>query len=163
MRSTNKTVRRHRGQRGQALIEVLIALVILGIIGVAFLSALATASRATIIGNERTTAESLTRATLEYIKGLDYIDYSKSGHQIYNLTSISRPSGYSLNVTVQPVNPSYDETDMSTTPPTAPQQPYPDPDGDGVYVKDLGVQNVTVKVYHQDKLVLTTSSYKMNR
>ena len=61
-----------KNERGISLIEVLIALAILGLVAVAFLSGLVTASRAIIIADERTTAESLARSQMEYVKSQEY-------------------------------------------------------------------------------------------
>ncbi len=61
-------------EAGIGIIETLIALALLGIIAVGFLSGLGTASKAIIIADERTTAESLARSQMEYAKNLTYID-----------------------------------------------------------------------------------------
>ena len=60
------------GQKGMTLIEVLIAIALLGMIAVPFLTALSTSSRAIIIADERTTAESLVRSQIEYVKSQEY-------------------------------------------------------------------------------------------
>ena len=60
------------GQKGTTLIEVLIAIALLGMIAVPFLTALSTSSRALIIADERTTAESLVRSQMEYVKSQEY-------------------------------------------------------------------------------------------
>jgi len=62
-----------KNERGFTLIEVLIAVALLSIIAVAFLSGLATASKALFIADERATAESLARSQMEYAKNQDYI------------------------------------------------------------------------------------------
>jgi type II secretory pathway pseudopilin PulG len=116
--------RRKGDQKGQILIEVLVALAILGIVAVAFLTALTTTSVALIIADQKTTANSLTRSELEYIQNSEYRDDGN-----YDLIDV--PTGYSLEVYVEPV--------------------------------EEGMQKVTVKVYQQDKLVLTTSDYKTER
>ena len=59
-------------ESGVTLIETLVALAILAVVAVAFVSGLATASKATIIANEQSTAESLARSQLESIK-FDYL------------------------------------------------------------------------------------------
>ncbi len=61
-----------KNEKGFALIEVIIAVALLGIISVAFLGALATASKAIFVSDERATAESLARSQMEYIKIQDY-------------------------------------------------------------------------------------------
>jgi len=53
-----------KNEKGMSLIEVLVALAILGIAAAAFLSGLATVSRALIIADERTTAESLAKTEI---------------------------------------------------------------------------------------------------
>ena len=59
-------------EKGFTLIEVLVALLILAIIGTGFLMALTIASKAIIIADERTTAESLARSQMEHAKNQDY-------------------------------------------------------------------------------------------
>ena len=141
------------GQKGLTLIEVLIAIAILGMIAVPFLTALSTSSRGLIIADERTTTESLVRTEMEYIKSCDYHSTGFS-YQIpptanntpwgglHALDAYYANAGYSVNVTGRPIN--------STT-------------GAALPSGDNNIQNITVKVYHGDKLVLTTSTYKVNR
>lgn len=90
-----------KNEKGFTLIEVLVALAILGIIGTGFLMALATASKAIIIADERTTAESLARSQMEYVKNQAYIDYSESGHDDYDL--ITNTEGFDIELLVEPV------------------------------------------------------------
>lgn len=63
-----------RNEAGVSLIETLIALALLGLIGVAFLSGLITVSKATILADERATAESLARSVMEDVKAAPYAD-----------------------------------------------------------------------------------------
>ena len=143
--------------KGLTLIEVLIALTIFSIIAVAFLCGLATSYNALIIADQRTTAESLTRSELEYIKTISYSDYLEDGfsYQIpdppgpppwwdpdHNLDS--QYSNYSVNVTGVPIN-------ATTHEPLGPGE------------LDQGLQQITVEVYHGAKLVLTTVDYKVKR
>ena len=129
------------GETGASLIETLVALAILGIIAVAFLSGLATASKATFITDERGTAESLARSQMEYVKSHDYIDYADPAHGDYGV--ITTPAGYSVEVTVVPI-------DADTG------QPLPAGD-------DEGLQRITVTIRHDSKSVLTIDGYKVNR
>lgn len=82
-----------KSEKGFALIEVVIAIAIMGIIAAAFMSALAGASRALFIADERATAESLARSQLEYIKSQDYSDngtgYTTISSTDYAITYIS--------------------------------------------------------------------------
>jgi prepilin-type N-terminal cleavage/methylation domain-containing protein len=61
-----------KDEEGFSLIEVIVSLALLGIIAVGFLSALATASRATFITEERQTAKNLAESQIEYVKGQSY-------------------------------------------------------------------------------------------
>jgi len=79
-------IKRLKKQRGYTLVEVIIAIAILGIIAIAFLGALATASTAIISSDERTSAESLARSHMEYVKDQDYSDNPWS----YEITDLGR-------------------------------------------------------------------------
>ena len=85
------------GQKGTTLIEVLIAIALLGMIAVPFLTALSTSSRALIIADERTTAESLVRSEIEYVKSQEY---DTTGNYT-DIADADVPVGYDvyLNVT----------------------------------------------------------------
>ena len=61
-----------KNEKGFSLIEAIIAIAILGILAVAFLSGLATASKAIYIADERATAENLARSQMEYVKEQNY-------------------------------------------------------------------------------------------
>ena len=144
----------NRNQKGLTLIEVLIAIAILGMIAVPFLTALSTSSRALIIADERTTAESLVRSEMEYIKNSPYNstgfsyeipatpDNPPPWDSSHDLDDYYADAGYSVNVTGVPIN--------STT-------------GAALPSGDKNIQNITVQVYHGAKLVLTTSTYKVDR
>ncbi len=62
-----------QGERGFTFVEVLIALVLLGIIAGGFLAALAASSRSTMSSDEHTSAESLARTEMEYVKNSIYV------------------------------------------------------------------------------------------
>ena len=140
-------------QNGFSTVEVLLAIGLLGVVAVAYLSALSTSSKALMLADEQATAESLSRAQLEYVKNQEYIDYLETGHAEYQLISIPAPytEVYSISdpITVKSLDPyNYD----------AGTQQY-----DELYSgeEDKGLQEITVQVYHQSKLVLETSAYKM--
>ena len=157
-----------RDQKGQSLIEVLIALAILGIVAVTFLIALTTSSTAIIIADERTTAESLARSELEYVKS-----------QPFSTPCPDNPWSYQASSTIsQAPAPSED--------PNAPDWPWTGHllasenngysvvvtanghNADGEPGDDEDIWKITVRVYHSDTpnpddLVLTTSNYKVNR
>jgi len=61
-----------KGEKGFSLLEVALAIALLGVVAVAFLTALATGSRAIFIADERATAESLARTQMEYVRSQEY-------------------------------------------------------------------------------------------
>ncbi len=61
-----------RSEKGAILIEAIIALALLGIIGTSFLGSIGTASRATLVADDKVTAETLTRGQIEFIKACAY-------------------------------------------------------------------------------------------
>lgn len=81
--------------RGFTFIEVLLAIAILGVISVAFMSALSTSSTVLIIADERTTAESLARRQMEYVKSQSYSPETVVTDPIYQKIG-GIPEGYSL-------------------------------------------------------------------
>ncbi len=139
--------------RGFGLIEALIAMAILGAISGAFLNSLSTAYKADAIADERTSAESLARSEFEYIKDSPYEAYGFS-YEIPVPPGTAPPwdaahidlagtyPGYSVEITGQQLIP-------------ATHTPYSGP--------DMGVQQITVEVYYQDELVLSSSTYKILR
>jgi prepilin-type N-terminal cleavage/methylation domain-containing protein len=122
-------------EQGTSLIEVLVAVAILSLVGGAFLSALGVSTGVTMATNERTMAESLAQAQLEHIMQCDYDDINSTPQY----TSIELPDpNYSIEITAERL----------------------DVYGDGTE-NDDGSQKITVKVYHQGSLVITTEAYKV--
>jgi prepilin-type N-terminal cleavage/methylation domain-containing protein len=109
-----------KGEKGFSLMEVALAMALLGVVAVAFLTALATGSRAIFIADERATAESLARTQMEYVRSQDY----SGAPWNYTITSSERsttdqPSwwddapppllpaeydGFSAGITVEPLH-----------------------------------------------------------
>jgi prepilin-type N-terminal cleavage/methylation domain-containing protein len=142
-----------RNSHGFSLIEALIAMAILGAISAAFLNSLATAYKADALADQRTSAESLVRSEFEYIKDSPYQAYGFS-YEIPVPPGTPPPwdagytdladgyQGYSVEVTGQQLIP-------------ATHTPYSGP--------DMGIQQITVEVYYQGELLLSSSTYKINR
>ena len=143
-----------KNERGIGLIEVLVALAILGIVAAAFLSGLATASKAVLIADVRTNAESLARSQMEHIK-----------NQIYSSTNVD----WDYTVT--------DSGRSSSDPPDwwglgSPGNPpllashyagfsvYASADEDAA---NVGIQKITVTVEHLDEVKITLEDYKVDR
>lgn len=125
-----------RGQLGFGLVEVLIAAAILATVGIVISKGLAVSSRAALIDQERTIAENLSQAQLEYVIRSDYDDINSPPQ--YDV-GIAVPAGYSLSTGAERL----------------------DIRGDGIQ-NDDGLQKITVEVYHGDKPLLTAEGYKVN-
>jgi prepilin-type N-terminal cleavage/methylation domain-containing protein len=129
----SKVVKTMRGRsRGFSMLEVVIAIGLLGIIAVAVLSALSAASLALVINDRRATAESLARTEMEFIRNQLYIDYSVSGHEVYDQVE-GYGENYDVDPTVEPIDP-------------ANYEPYPFDEGEGAFQQDDGIQLITVTV-----------------
>ena len=130
-----------KNEKGFTLIEVLVALGLLGVFAAVFLTGIATSSKAILIADERTTAESLARSQMEYVKELDYVPEATTYGTDPDLIP-AIPSGFGVSTSAQPLN-----------------------------SPDNGIQKITVEVYRQngptpspqDTLILSTSEYKVNR
>jgi len=141
--------------KGQTLVEVLIAIVILGMVAVPFLTSLSVSSRAIMVADDKTTAESLVRSELEYVKESPY-NFTGFSYQIpatpdkpppWDTSRIALDScyaGYSVNVTGVPIDP---DTGQALADPK----------------NDKHIQKITVVVYHENNSVLTMSTYKTDR
>ena len=132
-------MKRLGNQKGLTLVEVLIALTVFAAISVSLFIALNVSHKTTHSVNQETTAESLTRAELEYIKSCDYD--AENNPPVYEVDpTLDIPTKYSIEVTAERL----------------------DPEGDG-FDDDDGIQKVTVQVKYDGDLVLTTENYKVNR
>jgi prepilin-type N-terminal cleavage/methylation domain-containing protein len=128
-------------QRGFTFIEVLVALAILGIIAAAFMFALASSSKSASLSDERTSAESLARTEMEYVKNYVYIPATWQYHLPTTPpswdASHALPAGYTgFNVNVS---------------------------SSLVHTTDDGLQLITIVVSHDSKTVYTLTGYKTNR
>ncbi|MBE0415114.1 MAG: prepilin-type N-terminal cleavage/methylation domain-containing protein [Dehalococcoidia bacterium] len=136
-------------QKGQTLIEVVIGIALIALVMTSFFTALNTSLTATTIVNKRTTAESLTRTELEYIKNHAYVYWVTSAPPDYGNATARIPDvfrdQYTMTLIVVPIDP------VTHVPLTIP------PDS------DQGMQLITVSVYFHDEPVLTTESYKVDR
>ena len=137
----------HRSSRGAALIEVVIAIVVLGLITSSVPPVLIVLNNSQFKWNEQTVSESLVRTQIEYIKGSPYI-YGNATVPNPVYTTVPVPGdGYRIDLIVQPI-----QIDSGT------RVHSPLPSG-----QDKGIQEITVEVYHVDKLVLSVKNYKVDR
>ena len=121
------------GESGISLIEVVAALAILSAVAVAFLSGLATTSKANIIDDEQATAESLARSQMEWLKNVDYV-YEATEYSPAPLPTDADYISYSVITTAEPLhNP------------------------------DDGIQKIAVTVKRVDKEIVILEDYKVDK
>jgi len=143
LRLSSKARKDFRGSsRGFSMLEVVIAIALLGIIAVSVLSALQTAALALISADRRATAESIARTQMEWVRYSDYDDDPGEGHPSYSLDTqiesrllLDYPN-YSVETTA--IRLDKDE----------------DPNNDD------GIQEITVAVSHDGRIVVTLEDYK---
>jgi len=138
LRLSSKASKAFRGgSRGFSMLEVVIAIALLGIIAVSVLAALQTAALALVSADRRATAESLARTQMEWVRYSAYDNNLTEGHPHYDLDpQITLPPDFSLVTTAIRLN--KDEN----------------PDNDD------GIQQITVTVSHDDKVLVTLEDFK---
>jgi prepilin-type N-terminal cleavage/methylation domain-containing protein len=145
LRLSSKARKAFRGSsRGFSMLEVVIAIALLGIIAVSVLSSLQTAALALISADRRATAESLARTQMEYVRYSPYEGDPEEGPPQYDLDPqiesrllLDYPD-YSVNTTAIRLNKDVDPDD------------------------DDGIQQITVTVSHEDRVVVTLEDFKRN-
>ena len=126
-----------KGEAGFSLIEVILTVGLVGIFAVTVPSALSGASRATITANQHVTAESLARSQMDSIQNQPYD--SANATPVYSVIP-DIPASYSIDT---------------------PMAARLDPRGDGTD-NDDGLQEITVTVKHNDKIIFTLVDIKLN-
>jgi len=121
------------GESGIIFLETLAALALLGIIVIAFLSGLATASKAVMVADERTTAESLAQSQMEWAKNAGY-EYEATEYSPAPLPSGQDYVDYSATIAVEPLRSPGD-----------------------------GIQKITVTIRRAGEEVIKLEGYKLNR
>lgn len=121
------------GEYGVALVETVVALGILAIIAIAFLSGLTAAQKASIVADERATAESLAQSQLEHIKKVPYV-FSAITYSPAPLPTGHNYTGYSVTISAAPV-----------------------------HITDDGIQKITITVTRNGQQITSLDGYKGNR
>jgi prepilin-type N-terminal cleavage/methylation domain-containing protein len=137
-----------KSEKGFSLIEVMLAIALMGVVAVAFLSALATGSKAIFIADERATAESLARTEMEYVRNQEYS---------------AAPWAYELPLNT-PTNPPLDPPSWwDTHTPTLPEG-YDDYTVNVTTVPlrliDDGIHRIVVVVTHVDDEIFILENYR---
>jgi prepilin-type N-terminal cleavage/methylation domain-containing protein len=134
--------------RGFTLIEVVIAIAILGTIAVTFLGALSTSSLALITADQRTTAESLARSQMEFVKNQGYNYNSTTSQGTYQKIP-GIPDGYSIwsvNANNQTVNGGASNPVTGIAWNSTLNKPV---------TTDTGLQKIALLIKYQDKEIYT--------
>jgi prepilin-type N-terminal cleavage/methylation domain-containing protein len=140
-----------KAEAGFTFIEVLITLVLLGFIATAFLSALASSSKAVSTADERTLAESLARTQIEAVQQQGY-QQPAGGEAVYTRIS-GIPTGWSIESTDKS-GAVYDGIKGVT---------WNTVSGAAVTDNDnLGIQRVNLIIMHGTKAVLTLAGFVVN-
>jgi hypothetical protein len=138
-------------EEGISLVEVLIALALLGMIAAGFLMAIFTSMKASFIADERTTAESIARSQIEFVKEQDYIEATGIGGEVIYLEIIGIPDGY----TVWSINRAEETVEDIVGIPWDSQNNIARGD-------DVGLQRIKLLIRHYGKDILTLEGYKVD-
>ena len=120
-------------ESGISLIETLVALAILSTVVITLLCGLATSSKAAFVADKQTTAESIARSQMEWMKNADYI-YGGTGYLPAQIPVDKDYSDYSVLIAAEPL-----------------------------HEPDDGIQNITVTVKLSNREILRLEGYKVDR
>ncbi len=142
--------------RGAVLIEVLIALAILGLISTVFIGAMYTSLQAARLTDERSTALTLAKSQIEFVKMQEYAD-----------------SDWAYAVTTSGGTYSAMPSWWTTSPPPALSSEYAgytvtvtgvsNIDLDGTGGPDVGIRTVTAAASHYGTVIFTLEDYEVDR
>ena len=138
--------------RGLTLVELVIAMAFIGIIAVALLGGLSNAIMSLVVADVRTTAESLARSQTEYVKDQDYDPALEGGEGTYFKLTQAIPDGY----TIWSVNRDDEIVEDVIGIPW-------DSEGNQPLDEDNGLQRIKLVIRHDDQVVITLVSYKVDR
>ena len=143
----------NKSEKGFSLIEVLVALALLGIIAAGFLLAVSTATKAVLIAGERTTAESMARSQMEYVKEQEYMPAEIGSVATY------------FEIDISETHPNYSiwSYNRSSPPPVEDIVAIPwDAEGGQAENEDTGLQKITIVIMHHDKEIIILEGYKVD-
>jgi prepilin-type N-terminal cleavage/methylation domain-containing protein len=136
-----------RSRKGSTLLEVLIAVAVLGLITASIFPVFIMLNKSEFKWTQQTVSESLIRTQVEYLKGCPYIYGNATAPAPPYATVVPPDPSYEIEVVAQPIH-----IDTST------QEHTYLPSGE-----DEGIQEIQVIIYHVDKLVISSTSYKVDR
>lgn len=141
--------------RGQLLIEVLIALAILGLIATVFIGAMYTSLQAARVTDERSTALTLAKSQIEFVKAREYSDNDWEYHvDVTEATAVTTPSWWN-----DPPVPRLDDEYIGYR-----VEVKGDSDHHTLtWVTQDGIRAITATVFHHDTMVLDLENYEVDR
>lgn len=145
-----------KNKRGTSLVEVVLALGLLGLIATMFLMAIFIATKSIAIADERTTAESLARTQMEYVKQQEYEYALFDDVTIYPELDVSGNSAYD-HYSVE----SYDRDGAPALEGEIITIPW-NSEINGPVLDDVGLQQISLTIFHDSKEVLTLEGYKVD-
>lgn len=132
-------------ERGMSLVEILVSVAIIAIVLTTFLAALSTATWGVATVRERVTAANLARKQLECIQDHPYVP-SAAPISYTTTCTVTQLSSYPMDLSI-----SYWYSPTATPPFTTTP---------GL---DLGMQWITITVFHNSEQVFTIANYKVAR
>jgi prepilin-type N-terminal cleavage/methylation domain-containing protein len=143
---------------GFTLIEVLIALALFSIIAIVFVGGLGTASRAVLIADVRTRAESLARTQMEAVKNPSEGYQTAPDGGVANYTKIlDIPEGYTIWSLDR-------DDDIVNGGSSDPVLGIPWDSGNNTAVnEDMGLQKITLVIRHDGQHIIALEGYKVER
>jgi prepilin-type N-terminal cleavage/methylation domain-containing protein len=138
-----------KGEKGFSLAEVMVAMTILGVFSVSILSGISTAYHAAFLADVQSSAESLARAEMEYLKTCTYDYYEESIPPSYEKDEATSPDylGYRISVDAIPIDRDTGEAFLNPN-------------------DDEGIQMLIVTINHVDRPgidIVTLEAYKVDR
>jgi type II secretory pathway pseudopilin PulG len=143
-----------KNEKGASLVEVIVAIGLIGVVATAFFMAFFVATKSTAVADERTTAESLARTQIEFVK-----------RQVYETETLTSTAEY-LEIDLSE-NPHYSVSSLNHRTDTVVEKiiatPWdsnadiPEDQGD-----DYGLQKITLVVFHDNNEVLRLEGYKVD-
>jgi type II secretory pathway pseudopilin PulG len=126
--------------RGIALTETLVAMGIIAVVAVAYLMGMSATSKAILISEERVTAENLAKSQMEYIRSQPYDDVNNPPLYSPEMMSVDDiQNGYDVDIQTERVNPL-----------------------EGGTGTDVGLQKLTVLIYHSGTEVFKLEGYRVS-